>query len=154
MHNKNIGVSDEKGKFKIPIQDIKPTDSIFFSCLGYLSKAVSGDLLINSKDKKKLDIVLLPTSYEVKEVEIRANQTKVETIGNKSKSKYVLAGFRELRSELGTILKTKDNFKMKVETFNFNIAHNPHDSITFKLNIYNVIDNKIQSSPHWSEDIQ
>lgn len=135
---KNVGtVTDQSGNFSIYLDKIYDKDSIRFSMIGYESRSF---LVRAFKDNAIKTIYLGPKSYSLTEVKITYHKAREIRLGIPVTSEALKSGFAEnnLGSELGVMLKTRG--KVKLEDINLNVATCTYDSVTYRLNIYQTID--------------
>jgi hypothetical protein len=135
---KNVGtVTDQSGNFSIHLDKIYDKDSIRFSMIGYESRSF---LVRAFKDNAIKTIYLGPKSYSLNEVKITYRKARELSLGTPVISDALKSGFAEnnLGSELGVKIKTRG--KVKLEDINLNVSTCTYDSVTYRLNIYQVID--------------
>jgi hypothetical protein len=136
---KNVGtVSDKFGDFTIELDNVYNNDSIRFSMIGYESKSFKVEYF---KENSIKTIFLDPKSYFLTEVKVYYHKTREITLGTPVVSDALKSGFENnnLGSELGIKVDTKG--EVKLEDINLNVATCTYDSVTYRLNIYNTIDN-------------
>ena len=135
---RNVGtVTDQSGNFSIYLDKIYDKDSIRFSMIGYASRSF---LVRAFKDNAIKTIYLGPKSYSLTEVKITYHKAREVTLGTPVISDALKSGFAEnnLGSELGVKVKTRG--QVKLEDINLNVATCTYDSVTYRLNIYQAID--------------
>jgi hypothetical protein len=139
--NKNTGtVSDEKGEFKIEIDDKFIDDTIVISRIGYNSLKYSVCNFIQEyKDCEEIKISMSEKLYDLKEVMITPKNYKNKRLGNFSNSKLLVFSLRNkgLGCELGTILKVKKTALL--EKLYLNIGYCSYDTVFYRINLYKVI---------------
>jgi len=137
--NKNIGtVSNPNGFFNIPLNNPLKEDSIRFSIIGY--KSVCRSVFSFSNEFRNGDTILLePEDITLPEVVLIDKNWTHKTLGCKTKSKRISAGFsnNELGNEVGVVIPIK-NSPTVLKSFNFHINQNLYDSIIFRVNIYSL----------------
>jgi hypothetical protein len=134
---KNVGtVTDQSGNFSIQLDKIYDKDSIRFSMIGYESRSF---LVLAFKDNAIKTIYLGPKSYSLNEVKIIYHKVREIILGIPVTSEALKSGFAEnnLGSELGIRLKTRG--KVKLDNINLNVATCTYDSVTYRLNVYQAI---------------
>jgi hypothetical protein len=134
---KNIGtVTDQSGNFSIQLDKIYDKDSIRFSMIGYESRSF---LLCAFKDNAIKTIYLGPKSYSLSEVKIIYHKAREVSLGIPVLSEALKSGFAEnnLGSELG--IKVYARGQVKLEDINLNVSTCTYDSVTYRLNIYKII---------------
>lgn len=131
---RNIGtVSDESGNFRINLEKINDDDSIRFSMIGYQSKSF---LVSQFKEKSIKEVYLNPISYYLREVKIIYSRPRRIRLGTPVTSNDLRSGFanNDLGSELG--IKVYVRRQVKLTDLNLNVAICTFDSVTYRLNIY------------------
>jgi hypothetical protein len=131
---KNIGtVSDEFGNFTIYLDTIYKNDSLRFSMIGYESKTF---LVGNFKENPITNVYLNPRSYNLKEFEVIYHKPKEIRLGTPVLTNDLRSGFAN--NDLGSELGIKDHVrgKVKLKDINLNVAVCTYDSVTYRLNIY------------------
>jgi hypothetical protein len=131
---KNIGtVADEKGNFTINIDPGFDNDSLKFSMIGYEPVTFSVKQFKVLPEKK---IYLKPLVYNLKEVRISARASKMVTMGIQVKSSSLLSGFayNNPGAELGINITVRK--PVMLSDINFNVARCTFDSVTYRLNVY------------------
>jgi hypothetical protein len=134
---KNVGtVSDEYGNFSIKLDKIYDNDSIRFSIIGYETKTF---LVHNFKIDTLKTVFLKPILYEIKEVTIKYRRQRIFTIGEEVTSGNLVSGFasNDLGAEMG--IKAYLRVPLKLNDINLNVAACTFDSVTYRLNIYELI---------------
>jgi len=137
---KNIGTtSDEKGQFTITVTDQNDDDVLLFSCIGYEPYSVKIKTL---KEAASKDIFLTEKIVNLKEVVVKPKLFKEKTVGITTQTKTAEAGFEKnkLGYEMGVLMSVKK--KAELERININIAECSYDSIFYRLNIYQMNENK------------
>ncbi len=131
---RNIGtVTNESGNFKIILEKINDNDSIRFSMIGYQSKSF---LVSQFKENSIKEVYLNPRSYYLQEVKITYSRPREIRLGNPVTSNNLRSGFanNDLGSELG--IKVYVRRQVKLIDLNLNVAICTFDSVTYRLNIY------------------
>jgi hypothetical protein len=137
---KNIGtVSDEDGNFKISLVNNFDRDSLRFSIIGYESKTFS---VLQFKEDPSKNVFLDFKVYKLLEVTVihkRGRKPKEITIGTPVVSNELKSGFENnnLGSEFGIKVHVKERVVLK--NLNLNVATCTFDSVTYRLNIYQSI---------------
>jgi hypothetical protein len=130
----NIGtVTDESGNFSICLDNKYDKDSIRFSMIGYDSES----FLISSFKQDTISVVYLsPKSYTLPEIKVVYRRPRKIRLGYPIESNSLRSGFssNDLGSELGVKLSVKGFVKLR--DINFNVAVCTFDSVTYRLNIY------------------
>ena len=137
---KNIGtVSDETGKFTIALDNNYDNDSLRFSMIGYESKTL---LIRQFKDDSTKNVYLNPKLYNLLEVKVisrKASKPREIRVGTPVLSDELKSGFENnnLGSELGIKVHVKE--RVKLLNINLNVATCTFDSVTYRLNIYQLV---------------
>jgi hypothetical protein len=136
---KNVGtVSDEFGNFTLNLDNIYNNDSLRFSIIGYEAKSF---LVRNFKENLIKNVYLTPVLYDLKEVKVIYHRTKGIRLGTQVLSNSLKSGFanNNLGSELGIKVNVKNRVELK--DINLNVAVCTFDSVTYRLNIYQSVNN-------------
>lgn len=142
--NKSIGtIADEKGHFKIQLENKYLKDSIKFSLIGYESKAFLVSDFINNISNNNPKLYLIKKSYHLSAVNIRPKIYKQKVIGNSSSILNIFTCLSDtgagnlIGCEYGTLMKIPkspcfiDDIQIKITECDF-------DSVLFRLNIYSI----------------
>jgi hypothetical protein len=133
----NVGtVADQNGIYSIDLDSIYNNDSLRFSMIGYVSKAI----LIRDYKRNSVDTVFLsPKSYYLTEVKVVYHRSRKITIGSSVTSDSLKSGFSDnnLGSELGIRVFTRG--EVKLDDINLNVSTCTYDSVTYRLNIYQIV---------------
>ncbi|MGZ3754675.1 MAG: carboxypeptidase-like regulatory domain-containing protein [Mucilaginibacter sp.] len=136
---KGVGtVTDNDGGFNISVGN-NATDSLKLSMIGYQPQLFAiGDII---KHTESLEVKLIPTNKQLKEVKITNHKYQQRILGNTTRSKSTNAGFtsNNLGNEIGEIIKIKRS-PTWLKEFNASISQNASDSVMLRLNIYSVKD--------------
>lgn len=141
IKGKSIGtVSNIKGDFYFENLSIKENDSLIFSHLNFAKKIIP----IPSNNEE----IQLDTKVEtLKEVIVSSKKRKVKEriVGTKTKSENVVLYYtsKNLGAEVGKIIKVKKGKVYELKNIKFNITDLGYKSATFRINFYNIIDEKI-----------
>lgn len=133
---KNVGtVADGSGNFKIDLDNAYNNDSLRFSMIGYESKSFH---IGSFKQNPVNDIFLNPKLYNLREIKVVCPKTRDIVLGDPVTTDVLRSGFadNDLGSELGIRIETRG--KVKLEDLNLNIATCTYDSVTYRLNIYQI----------------
>jgi hypothetical protein len=138
---KNIGtVTDQSGNFSINLDKINDSDSIRFSMIGYDSRSF---LVHTFKEDSIKTVYLNPKSYYLTEVKVFYHKTRRIILGTPVNTETLKSGFGEnnLGSELG--VKINSPGEVQLLDLNLNVATCTYDSVTYRLNIYQTVDEVI-----------
>jgi hypothetical protein len=145
LHRDAGTVSDEKGNFRLNLQNIRPIDTLKISMLGYESQQFLVREFEGMLSQQNSIISLLPQSRNLQEIVIKPKKTKTLLAGNTTNSQIISAGFvsNDLGSEVGTVLRYNKKKPGKLENVNFNIAYNSFNNLLFRVNIYDFKNGKV-----------
>ena len=144
--NRNIGtVSDASGNFEIVLSSSHDKDTLRISCIGYLDKQyLIRDLKNESRVGEEIRVELTSISYDLDEVLIRPEKTKVFTLGYPcdSNSAYGNAFYSsELGTEMGVVMKLpRKKEKAYLRSFRFYVGEFTFDKFPVRMNIYGLRD--------------
>jgi|TARA_B110000285_G_C15097472_1_gene602941 hypothetical protein len=142
--NKNIGtVSDEEGYFELELNaKSNGQDTLSFSMIGFESKSFTLSDFIN---QNKIKILLSEYSTALDEVVLSSKRKEYKTkiLGNKTNSKTIYAAFtsNKLGNEMGFIVRAR-KYPMILKKFNISLVENDYGPIKFRLNLYDVQNDK------------
>ena len=139
--SKGIGtVTNVNGEYTFTVPN--SNDSILISLLGFYSKKISTEDFIKSPN-----IGLKEKVFQLREVVIKGSELKHKTIGNKTTSQAIAfnIGSGNAGSEVASIMKIK-NRKTFLKNFKVNVVDNPYESVKFRLNLYNIKEDVIDTS--------
>lgn len=137
VENKNLGtVSDLNGQFTLKVNNKFINDTLIFSCIGYSTKTISINNLIDNFAADSIIIKLEKTYYPINEVEIKSSNRNFVIIGDKkNKGKYSIGIINnKLGYELGKSFTIKDDCIL--QKLLISPAYNDFDSVYYRLNIY------------------
>ena len=139
---KSVGtVSDAKGNFSITLDKIYDKDSLRFSMIGYEPRTY---LISQFKDLPEKNIYLKPEIYKIQEISVTSRKRKLREVilGKSVTAGNLISGFafNDLGAELGINVSVKNQVRLK--DINFNVAKCSFDSVTYRLNVYQLTDNK------------
>jgi hypothetical protein len=135
---KNVGtVTDQLGNFSLVIDSRYDSDSLRFSLIGYEPKSY---LVKDFRENSVKEILLKPKMYNLSEVTVSYHRAKGIRLGIPVESNQLKSGFsdNELGSEMGVKIET--NGRVRLEDINLNVATCTYDSVTYRLNIYQCLD--------------
>jgi hypothetical protein len=141
VKGKSIGtVSNMKGNFSFKSLSVKKNDSIIFSHLNFEKKIIGIHLKIN-------EIQLESKVENLEEIVVsnKKRRFKEKTVGTKTKSGNVVLSHtsKDLGTEVGKIIKVRKNKVYDLKSIQFNIDEFGYKSATFRINFYNILNNKI-----------
>lgn len=135
--HKAIGtVSNNDGTFMIDVSGAIQSDTLQFSEIGYSN----ADFIITkvNHDTTEYSVRLKPETEVLDSVRIVPKGNKqTEIIGNTFENGPIMAGFstRTPGTEIGTVLKYREDSPGLIESLNFNLIYNGYDSILLEINI-------------------
>lgn len=144
----NIGtVSDDSGRFKIPLDPKFDNDTLRISCIGYEETTyLVRDFKEAAGNAGQFKIELSPKSYLLDEVIIQPVDTETYTLGNfcESNSPYGNAFYSDmLGTEMGVVIilprRKKEAF---LKSFRFYVGEFTYDTFPVRLNVYNLKDDQ------------
>nr|WP_180754507.1 carboxypeptidase-like regulatory domain-containing protein [Hymenobacter sp. DG01] len=159
VRNKPLGtVTDAQGRFSFPDSpELSAQDTVIVSCVGYWPVQLSVPLL---RQHPAL-VRLRPRPQELREVTVRHQQLRPETLGHTGKiglarwgvsSMTLDSSRRDMRGrEFGTFLRPARS--CYVDGFNVYIESNPFQAVRFRLMLYTVLDGK-PATPLLPDDVQ
>jgi hypothetical protein len=145
LHRTVGTISREDGKFTLDFPELRSTDTVVFSMLGYEAQKTSVASL-----QRNADVALKPTSYNLEEVTVSADaivdlkklgrfEPTKTTIGHSGTSAWGTG------AEWGVEIKT-DGDEFQLQKVAFHTRFNTLDSILFRINIYNLKDGQPDKS--------
>jgi CarboxypepD_reg-like domain len=138
--NKPIGtVSDTLGNYSLTINQENITDTLQVSSVGYVTKKIAVNTLIQASDKT---IRLTKKITVLQEVVVSNKKGISETVGRESDGKFIQISLHNktsvdetIGSELGIKVKVKKG-GATLKDFNWYMSANNFNSIKFRVNIY------------------
>ena len=130
-------LTNEKGEFKLILQNYSESDSIKFFAIGYYEYTVS----IKDLNKPK-QFKLKANAVSLDEVQVSAKKLYNKKLGISNYDKRNCSGFIDLENnwkgvETGIRLPNSDHKRLQVKDFSFYIIKNTiTDTLTFRLNFY------------------
>jgi hypothetical protein len=138
---KNVGtVTDQLGNFSLVIDKRYDNDSLRFSLIGYKPKSY---LVKDFRENSVKEILLKPKLYNLNEVTVTYHRGRGVRLGVPVESNQLKSGFsdNELGSEMGVKIET--NGRVRLEELGLNVATCTYDSVTYRLNIYQCLENEV-----------
>ncbi|GAB3554577.1 alpha/beta fold hydrolase [Spirosoma fluminis] len=132
-------VSRENGSFYWQTQGATQTDTVRFSLVGYQSQDWPVLKLIQMAKTGPLTIKLSHQIRTLSDVIVKANRPIRKILGNSTESKFLNAGFDggQLGTQIGIRVSARKN-PTYIEKVDFHISYNRYDSLTVRLNIYQI----------------
>lgn len=130
-------LTNEKGSFKLTLQNYNESDSIQFFAIGYFEYTVSIKELNPTKQFK-----LKASAVSLDEVQVSAKKLYNKKLGITNYDKRNCSGFIDLENnwkgvETAIRLPNSDHKRLQVKDFSFYIIKNTiTDTLTFRLNFY------------------
>jgi len=142
VKGKNMGaISKEDGSFEIKLVDYESSDSLFFSSIGYESYSMP----ISNLDDTTLDVFLSEEVSILDEILVTGREVKeIAKYGRKKPSKRTRGQSNSTSYGVGTEYGIRINIENDtyfIQDINFHMRFNTTDSILFRINIYNIVDN-------------
>ena len=145
--NSSKGVlSNERGQFRLNKQQVRDSDSLIFSYLGYETEIISFKDL---QSLTPLELLLKKQVFDLPKINIQADAlSKSKKIGYKNTTaKRMQTGWSGYGSERnvvdnpvgerGSIIKLKGKTAF-IKNVNFHLANNEYDSIVCRIHLYSV----------------
>lgn len=131
--------TNKNGEYHLQIKDYKATDSIRFSCIGFVSACYKlRDLLKDKGDVIDLDINLNEKNYALDEVVVRPKRYGTLNLGNKRSSGIVLIGIIK-EKERGVVIENNKRLHLSKVSFKLiSFEDACPDSIVLRFNIYSL----------------
>jgi hypothetical protein len=136
---RNTGtVTDLNGNYSLELQPDNRNDSIRFSMIGYQSRSFLISRFIEDSVK---NVYLDTRTFAISEVKIVYHKLKKTVLGNPVTSSKLKSGFESntLGAELGIKLEVRR--RVVLTDLNLNVAICSFDSVTYRLNIYQIENN-------------
>lgn len=133
-------ISDQHGYFRFMCDSDALSDSIKYTILGFIDKTFSvKDFITDKKDS----LLLIESPFELNETVITPQGLQPGIIGNKNTDARMKVNFyisnredNNLGSEIGRRIRISK--ETVIEKFNFYLAYNNFDTVTFRINIYSI----------------
>jgi hypothetical protein len=137
----NSTLCDEHGNFKLSISNLKDTDTLRVSSIGYTNLSMAGSDV--KKETNKVFYLKLQV-YDLSEIKIKPKKPGFNTLGTYNYSKNICTAFvgesNNWRGEQAAIRAiNKSGAEVYIESFNFYIIKNEYtDSLQFRIMLYEV----------------
>lgn len=130
-------VSQPDGSFHWSSSGAGLTDTVRLSLVGYESHDWPLSELIQSAKQGSLQLILKRKVLALPEIVIKTNRPIRRLLGNANHSRFLNAGFGggQWGSQIGIRLKARKH-PTYIERVDFHISYNRYDSLTIRLNIY------------------
>jgi hypothetical protein len=146
--NKPLGtLTNSNGEFVLNIDSSMNLDTLKISCLGYKSKEMKIEGLINTKSKIQISLENYMEKLEV--VVITSSKLKMYTEGKdktKTKRAVIFANPNHTNRNLGSEIGRKFSLGTKKPSvlthFKFFIRENNFDAVKFRINVYSINNNR------------
>jgi hypothetical protein len=146
--NKPLGtLTNSNGEFVLNIDSSMNLDTLKISCLGYKSKEMKIEGLINTKSK--IQISLENYMEKLDEVVITSSKLKMYSEGKdktKTSASVIFANSNHTNRNLGSEIGRKFSLGTKKPSvlthFKFFIRENNFDAVKFRINIYSINNNR------------
>ncbi len=137
--NQEVGtVSDTLGNFELTVEESLKNDTLRISSIGYHPVEILVKDIWQTEDKLLIELEEQISALD--EIVLTAKAIKKRTLGNKTESKFLGAGFGydQLGAEMGIKINIRKNPTL-VDTFNFTVSQNRLSAkAIFRLNFYSV----------------
>lgn len=137
-------VAGEDGRFSLEIPEnanLTDKDSVQFLLLGFAKKSLP--LSAWSATSAPVEVRLEPSVYQLREVVVRPDDTRLEVLGKEKMKTAMAVNFalngkinQNLGSEVGRRFKVQK--PSRLETFRFYVAANNFDTVRFRINVYDL----------------
>jgi len=137
-------VSNIEGEFKLDlIAGVNDSDTLRISSIGYQSRVFLVGELTRKFKEGALNVALLKTVTELKPVAVNAKHATVKILGYPTTSKLLGVGFgtNSIGSQGGIKLAVKQQ-NTNIESLSFFIIQNSFESLTFRVNVYQMTDGR------------
>lgn len=139
VFNKNLGVlSNDSGNFAIDVSKADRNDILQASMIGY----ETSKLTLTDIKSGRIEILLEPKIYSLKEIIIRPRKIVVTELGRTEPSKWTTgqSGQKEFGfgAERGLQIIVPKGKKFRVIDARFHLRFNTVDSILFRVNVYSL----------------
>lgn len=130
-------VSQPDGSFEWQSSGAGLADTVRLSLVGYESRDWPLSELIQSAKHGSLHLTLQRRVLALPEIVIKTNRPIRRTLGNATQSRFLNAGFGggQWGSQIGIRIKARKQ-PTYIEKVDFHISYNRYDSLTIRLNIY------------------
>lgn len=127
------GITNKNGKFKIPKNLLNKTDSVYFRCVGYKTKAVSANELLSANNNS----IFLENSYfKIKKVIVKAKK-KVKTRKIGIYKKRVFGGYSILNSsKVALYIENKKEIKGILKNVQFYFRKFGFPARKYRIHLY------------------
>lgn len=134
-------VSQSDGSFHWSSSGAGLTDTVRLSLVGYESRDWPLSELIQSAKHGSLQLTLKRQVLALPEIVIKTNRPIRRTLGNATQSRLLSASFGggQCGSQIGIRVKARRS-PTYIEKVNFHVSYNRYDSLTIRLNIYQLED--------------
>lgn len=134
----NLGtVSNEAGRYTLDLSNVRSTDSLRFSYLGFFSQTFHARSFLN---KGSFDIYLEEKDYELIETVVYPREYVEKVLGNSNNMALLAAGFKENQGgyECGVLMKVKKSaFLYDLTCY---VALCSYDTLFYRMNVYKPLD--------------
>ncbi len=133
-------VTDEQGYYQLEIPNHLLDSTILFSMVGFTTAERS--IVLDKGSEKLLSLKLHPKVTALKEVVVTNTQWKSISVGNKTASKLITAGFtsNHLGNEIAQFVRIKKGTPTLLKKFWLSIAENNIQDVVLRFNVYNEVE--------------
>jgi hypothetical protein len=136
-------VSRLDGSFSLVLKAPGSFDTLRFSLIGYSNHHLALGPLLSRIPNQPLQIQLKEQSQQLPAVSIAGKRLRRKTLGNRTESRFLSVGFgsNQLGAQVGIPIKARRH-PMILEEVDFHVSYNRYDSLTVRLNIYQLEEGK------------
>lgn len=141
LHSEGDTIANSEGYFSFDISAFSENDTLRISAVGYENLDF---LIVHYREyfikEELVKIELTPKSQDIDQVVVYSGKSKKMVTGNNIKTPMISARFQDQKAgaEIGTVLKYNKKKKGHVLSLNFNVVRIQSDSISFRVNLYDM----------------
>jgi pimeloyl-ACP methyl ester carboxylesterase len=130
-------VSRPDGSFRLVLKEVRTDDTVRVSLVGYQTLDLTLAQVIKGAAPGGLRLTLAEQTQALPEVVVRTDASVVKVLGNPTESRFFSGGFgpNQLGGQIGIPVRARKK-PMQVEKVDFHVSYNAYDSLTLRLNVY------------------
>jgi hypothetical protein len=130
-------VSRPDGSFRLALKEVRTDDTVRLSLVGYQTLDLTLAHLTEGASRSGLQLTLAEQTQALPEVVVRTDAPVVKVLGNPTESRFFSGGFgpNQLGAQIGIPVRARKK-PMRVEKVDFHVSYNTYDSLTLRLNVY------------------
>jgi pimeloyl-ACP methyl ester carboxylesterase len=130
-------VSRPDGSFRLALKEVRADDTLRVSLLGYQTLNLTLARVTEGATPGGLRLTLAEQTQALPEVVVRTDASVVKVLGNPTESRFFSGGFgpNQLGAQIGIPVRARKK-PMRVEKVDFHVSYNTYDSLTLRLNVY------------------